>query len=424
MTSQQAATLLFDLALIVAAAHLLGALARRLDQPPVIGEILAGILLGPSLFHGVVPKTLFPMDVRPALTALADIGVAVFMFVVGLELNHRLVRSNRSTALGVSLGSISLAFGLGSLLGLYLWHDHKAPTHLGFVLFVGAAMSITAFPVLARILFDRNMHRTEIGGVALAAAAVGDVVAWCLLAAILAFTDGQRSWHILLLLPYIAIMVLVVRPLLGALVAARKDAKDGRTLTVGLFVVLTVLLLVSGGLTEWFGLHFIFGAFFVGAIVPRSGTERLRAEIRDKATMFSSVLLPVYFAVAGLNVNLAGVGTRGLGELGLILLVAIGGKFVGAFAGARVTGRSTRSSTTLGILMNTRGLTELIILTVGLQLHLLDTGLYSLMVVMAVVTTAMAGPLLRVSYPRRMLDADLLTLPEEWTVESSTAPER
>ena len=422
MTSQQTVQLLLDLALILAAAHLLGAIARRLDQPPVIGEILAGILLGPTLFHGSLSATLFPTAIRPPLTALADIGVAVFMFVVGLEIDHTLLRSKQRTAAGIALGSIVLPFGLGTLLALYLWHYHTAPTHIGFVLFVGAAMSITAFPVLARILTDRGMQRTELGGIAMAAAAMGDVIAWCLLAGILAFTDGQQSWHILLVLPYVPIMLFVVRPLLAKMVTARETtASGGRALTIPMMIVLVLLLLVSGALTEWFGLHFIFGAFFAGAILPRQGTQRLRAELRDRVGMVSGVLLlPVYFAVAGLNVNLSTVGASGLGQLGLILLVAIGGKFVGAYTGARVSGQPGRSSTTLGVLMNTRGLTELIILSVGLQLHLLDTSLYSLMVVMALVTTAMSGPLLRLTYPKRMLDADLLKLPPDWTMEHST----
>lgn len=418
MTSQQTAMLLFGLAVILAAAHLLGALARRFDQPPVIGEILAGILLGPSLFHGALSARLFPVDVRPPLTALADIGVAVFMFVVGLEVDHTLLRAKQRTAVGVALGSMALPFCLGSLLALYLWHDHTAPTRLGFILFVGAAMSITAFPVLARILTDRGMQRTELGGLAMAAAAIGDVVAWCLLAAILALTDGQQSWHILLMLPYIPVMLFVVRPLLGRLTTTRGGTDRG--LTVALLVVLILLVLVSGGLTEWFGLHFIFGAFLAGAIMPRAGTRRLRAEIRDRIGMVSGVLLlPVYFAVAGLNVNLSTVSARGFGELGLVLVVAIGAKFAGGYAGARASGQPGRSAMTLGVLMNTRGLTELIILSVGLQLHLLDTSLYSLMVVMAVITTAMTGPLLRLSYPRRLLDADLLKLPPEWTAENT-----
>jgi Kef-type K+ transport system membrane component KefB len=425
MTSQQAAMLMFDFALILAVAHLLGGLARRFGQPPVVGEILAGILLGPTLFHGAISSTLLSTGIRPALSALAYIGVAVFMFVVGLELDHGLLRSGRATVIGVSVGSIVLPFGLGSLLALYLWSDHKVHTHLGFVLFMGVAMSMTAFPVLSRILHDRGIQRTEIGGLAMAAAAAGDVAAWSLLATIVAFTGGQQSWHILLVLPYIAVMLFVVRPLLGRLMAARTAAggKAGRALTVELLVVLVVVLLASGGLTEWFGLHFIFGAFFAGAIMPREGTELVRREIHDKVGMVSGVLLlPVYFAVAGMNVDLSTVGAKGLGELVLVLLVAIGGKFFGTYAGARISGRSARSSTTLGVLMNTRGLTELIILGVGLQLHLLDTALYSSMVVMALVTTALTGPLLRISYPRQMLDVDLLTIPEALPAKSGSAP--
>jgi Kef-type K+ transport system membrane component KefB len=410
MTSQQTFTLMFDLALILALAHLLGALARRLDQPPVIGEILAGILLGPTLFHGALSRALFPVDVRPALTALADIGVVVFMFVVGLELDHTLVRGNRTRVVWVCVGSIALPLGLGTLLALHLWPDHHAPTRLGFVLFIGVAMSITAFPVLARVLRDRGMHRTEVGGVAMAGAALGDVAVWVLLAAVLACTDGQQSWHILLVLPYLPVMLFGARPLLRRLVAARYA--DGR-LTVGFLVLLVILVLVSGGLTEFFGLHFIFGAFFAGVIMPRQGTERLRAEIRSRVGMVSGVLLlPVYFVVAGLSVNLSTVGVAGLGDLGLILLVAIGGKFVGAYLGSRAGGLPARSATTVGVLMNTRGLTELIILSVGLQLHLLDTSLYSLMVAMAVLTTAATGPLLRLSYPRDLLNADLNALAE------------
>jgi Kef-type K+ transport system membrane component KefB len=422
MTSQQTVVLLLDLALILATAHLLGALARRFDQPPVIGEILAGILLGPTLFHGAMSASLFPTTSRPPLTALADIGVAVFMFVVGLEIDHTLLRSKQRTAAVIALGSIALPFGLGTLLALYLWHHHTAPTHLGFVLFVGAAMSITAFPVLARILTDRGMQRTELGGIATAAAAIGDVIAWCLLAAILAFTDGQQSWHILLVLPYVPIMLFVVRPLLAKTLTARETTTaGGRALTIPMVIVLVLLLLVSGALTEWSGLHFIFGAFFAGAIMPRQGTQRLRAELRERVGMVSGVLLlPVYFAVAGLNVNLSTVGASGLGQLALILLVAIGGKFVGSYTGALVSGQPSRSATALGVLMNTRGLTELIILSVGMQLHLLDTSLYSLMVVMALVTTAMSGPLLRLTYPKSTLDADLLKLPPDWTTEHST----
>ncbi|MGW4749464.1 cation:proton antiporter [Streptomyces sp. NPDC004290] len=417
MTTHQTAMIMMGLAVVLALAHVLGRLARRCGQPAVLGEILAGILLGPTLFHGALSDAVFPTDVRPMLSTLGNLGVALFMFLVGLELDHRLLRGNKRAAVGVSLGSIVCSFGLGAALAVWLWNAHPAGDRLAFVLFLGAAMSITAFPVLARILTDRGIQHTRVGALAMASAAAGDVVAWLLLAAVLTFTGSQDSWQVLLILPYALVMIAVVRPLLGRFLAAREPGVTGagaRGPGAGPLGVLTVLLLVSGALSEWFGLHFIFGAFLAGAIVPRQGTERLRAAVADRFESVTWMLLPAYFTVAGLKVDLSTVDADGLGELGLILLVAIGGKFGGAYLGARATGRPGRSATTLGILMNTRGLTELIILGVGLQLGLLDADLYSLMVVMALVTTAMTAPLLRWSYPREMVDADLRELAAEW----------
>ncbi|OIK02506.1 cation/H(+) antiporter [Streptomyces sp. MUSC 14] len=422
MTTHQTAMIMVGSALILVLAHALGRLARRCGQPAVVGEFLAGILLGPTLFHGALSETLLPLDVRPMLTTLGNLGVALFMFLVGLELDYRMLRGNGRAAAGVAVGSIVCAFGLGVLLALYLWNDHAVGHRPGFLLFIGAAMSITAFPVLARILTDRGIQHTRVGALAMASAAVGDVIAWLLLAAVLTFTGSQNSWRVLLVVPYALAMVGVVRPLLGRLLAApvrgREDLGRGageEGIGAGSLGVLTALLLVSGALTEWFGLHFIFGAFLAGAIVPRHGTERLRVAIKGRFETITWMLLPTYFAVAGLKVDLTAVGGDGLGELGLILLVAVGGKFGGAYLGARVAGQAERSAVTLSILMNTRGLTELIILGVGLQLGLLDTDLYSLMVVMALVTTAMTAPLLRRSYPSRMIDADLRERAEEWT---------
>ncbi|MEU5346136.1 cation:proton antiporter [Streptomyces sp. NPDC020766] len=416
MTTHQTVMIMVGLALILALARVLGRLARWCGQPAVIGEILAGILLGPTLFHGALSETLVPLETRPMLTTLGNLGVALFMFLVGLELDYRLLRGNGRATIGAAVGSIVCAFGLGVLLALYLWNDHAVEHRLGFLLFIGAAMSITAFPVLACILTDRGLQHTRIGALALASAAVGDVAAWLLLAVLLTFTGSQNSWQILLVVPYALAMVWVVRPLLGRLLAApargRRDPEDGAG-EPSARATLTVLLLVSGSLSEWLGLHFIFGAFLAGAIVPRRDTERLRAAIRDRFETIVWMLLPAYFAVSGLKVDLTMAGAAGLGELGLILLVAIGGKFGGAYLGARFAGQSGRSATTLGILMNTRGLTELIILGVGLQMGLLDTELYSLMVVMALVTTAMTAPLLRWAYPSHMIDADLRELAEE-----------
>ncbi|MFF7737526.1 cation:proton antiporter [Streptomyces sp. NPDC007984] len=420
MTSHHTAMIMVGLALILALAHVLGRLARRCGQPAVIGEIVAGVLLGPTLFHGALSETLIPADTRPMLTTLGNLGVALFMFLVGLDLDYRLLRGNGRTTAGVAVGSIVCAFGLGVLLALYLWDDHAVEHRLAFLLFIGTAMSITAFPVLARILGDQGIQRTRIGALALASAAVGDVAAWLLFAALLTFTGSQNSWQVLLVVPYVLAMVWVLRPLLGRLLAApsrgRRDPEDGAVQQgVGAtqLALLTALLLVSGALCEWLGVHFIFGVFLAGAIVPRRGTETLRAAVRDRFETIIWMLLPAYFAVSGLRVDLTTVGGDGLGELGLILLVAIGGKFGGAWLGARFAGQSGRSATTLGILMNTRGLTELIILGVGLQLGLLDTELYSLMVVMALVTTAMTAPLLRWAYPSRMIDADLRELAEQ-----------
>ncbi|MFI8889322.1 cation:proton antiporter [Streptomyces paradoxus] len=420
MTSHQTVMLMVGLALILTLAHLLGRLARRCGQPAVIGEILAGILLGPTLLHGALSETLVPVDTRPMLTALGNLGIALFMFLVGLELDYRLLRGNGRTTAGVAVGSIVCAFGLGVLLALYLWNDHTVEHRLAFLLFIGAAMSVTAFPVLARILTDQGIQHTRIGALALASAAVGDVAAWLLLAALLTFTGSQNSWQVLLVVPYALAMVWVLRPLLGRLLAAptrgRRNREGGdveQGLSATHLATLTALLLVSGALCEWLGVHFIFGVFLAGAIVPRRGTERLRAAVKDRFETIIWMLLPAYFAVSGLKVDLTTVGGDGLGELGLILLVAIGGKFGGACLGARFAGQSGRSATTLGILMNTRGLTELIILGVGLQLGLLDTELYSLMVVMALVTTAMTAPLLRWAYPSRMIDADLRELAEQ-----------
>ncbi|WP_432898250.1 cation:proton antiporter [Micromonospora matsumotoense] len=405
------------LALILGLAHVLGHVARRFGQPAVLGEILAGILLGPTLFHGAISGTIFPADVRPMLSTLGYLGVALFMFLVGLELDHRLLRGNKRAAFGVSVGSMVCSFGLGVLLAVWLWNEHAMGDRLGFLLFIGAAMSITAFPVLARILKDRGIQHTRIGALAMASAAVGDVAAWLLLAAVLTIAGSQSSWQVLLVLPYSIVMVTVVRPLLGRFLVAREPRGTGtgeRGPGAAPLAVLTVLLLVSGALSEWFGLHFIFGAFLAGAIVPRRGTERLRAAVTGRFEAITWVLLPAYFTVAGLKVDLSTVDWTGVGEMGLILLVAIGGKLGGAYLGARLAGQPGRSSATLGILMNTRGLTELIILGVGLQAGLLDTDLYSLMVVMALVTTAMTAPLLRWTYPSRIVDADLRALAEEW----------
>ncbi|MFI2617287.1 cation:proton antiporter [Streptomyces sp. NPDC018584] len=392
MTSHQVQLLFLDVALILMLARSLGALATRIGQPPVVGEILGGILLGPTLFGTFLSDHFFTADVRPLLTALADIGVALFMFVVGLEVEHRALRGRTRISAGAALGSTLFPFGLGVGLAFYLLSGHETDQKTAFVVFIGLSVSVTAFPVLARILTDRGLSRTEIGGIALATAALVDVVAWSALAGVQAVVGGADDyWRAALLLPFAGLLV-ALRPLMRRILAT-PDGKP-RRLTANRIAVVLVGALLSSAATEAMGMHYIFGAFLFGAILPRDGVGALRDDIGERTGQITSLLLPVYFVVAGLKVDLRGVGPDGIVELGVIVLVAVGGKFVGTYAGARSQGLPAQGSATLAALMNTRGLTELVILGIGLQLGLLEPSLYSLMVVMALVTTAMTGPLL------------------------------
>ncbi|MGW4942077.1 cation:proton antiporter [Actinoplanes sp. NPDC004185] len=407
MTSHAVGQLLLGLAVIIVLARALGALARKVGQPPVVGEIIAGILIGPSIFGTLVSDRFFPVDIRPALAGLANVGLVLFMFIVGYELDQTLVRGRQRIAVSVSIGSILAPLGLGAALAWWLADRHGVTDVLPFALFIGAAMAVTAFPVLARIVADRGLVRSEVGGLALASAAVDDVIAWSLLAVVVAVgtADGSLPWHVLAVAPYLFVMFRWVRPLLRRLAAARERA--GR-LTPDVLAVILIGLLVSCYLTEIMGLHAIFGAFVFGAVMPRAGGEALRHEILERLEQVSVLLLlPVFFVVAGLQVDLSTVGGGALLELALILVVAIGGKFAGAYAGARLNRVGARQAGALATLMNTRGLTEIVILSVGLQLAIIDQQIFSMMVVMALVTTVMAGPLLALIYPRRVLERDI-----------------
>jgi len=406
MTDQEVQLFLADLAIIILFARLLGVAAKRIGQPPVVGEIIAGILLGPTLFGGKITTTLFPLTLRPALSALANLGVVLFMFVVGYELDLRLIRGRERVAASVSVSSIILPLSLGAGLGVWLASRHHVRHVLPFALFVGTAMAVTAFPVLARILTDRGMHRTRIGGLALASAAIDDVLAWSLLAVVVAVAGaGGQQLRLLLAPVYAVVMFGLVRPLLRRLVGVYQ--KQGR-LTPNVLATVLVGLFLSSYATDWMGLKYIFGAFLFGIVMPREGAAALRQEILERLEQVSVlVLLPVFFVVSGWNVDLSSVGLSGLVELCLILLVAIAGKFGGAFAGARLAGVGSQRAGVLATLMNTRGLTGIVILAVGLQLGILDKSLYSLMIVMAIVTTAMTGPLLRLIYPDRFVLRDI-----------------
>lgn len=397
--TNQVAILLFDLTLIIVLARVLGTVARKIGQPAVIGEVLAGVFVLPLLITSGIGDGLFPAAVRADLSALATVGVAVFMFVVGMELDADLLRGKGRVAIAVSVGCIVLPLGLGTLLGFHLAGSYQPAQRTGFIVFIAVALSVTAFPVLARILTDRDMQRTPIGSLSLTAAAANDVLAWLLLAVAVAMVGGGGSWQMLLLPPYVAVMVWVVRPLL------RKLLSDDRRPGPGALGAVVAGLLLSAAATEWMGLHLIFGAFLFGVMMPRGSARRL---VHDQVAELNGVLLlPVFFIVAGLRVDLSVFGTAGLGELALILAVAVTGKFLGAVVAARACGMPTRQAAALGALMNTRGLTELVVLSIGADLGLLDARLYTLLVVMALVTTMMAGPLLAVLYPPQAVAADV-----------------
>lgn len=399
MFSHQSTVLLVDVALILLLARVMGAAARRLGQPAVIGEICAGILLGPTIMGGSASGILFPDDVRPILSAIADIGLAMFMFTVGLELNSKAAVSSLRAVLSVSLGSTLVPLGAGIGLAYLLIGNHPSDRPLAFALFMGTAISVTAFPVLARILVDWNLHRTPLGTVALASAAATDLMAWSALAAVVAFAGvgGSHQWLIALVPAYIALMFGVVRPLMRRLATAPRLAGE---ISLGTSSTVVVGILLSGAATAWLGLHLVFGAFLFGVIMPVADGGQWRQELSEQlGRLCRLLLLPVFFAVAGLRVDLSDVGLPGLGEFVLILVVAVAAKFAGTFGAARLHGIRLRESAALATLMNTRGLTELIVLSIGLELGLIDVELYSYMVLVALGTTAMAAPLLRLIYP-------------------------
>lgn len=415
------------LVVIIAVAQVLGYLCRRIGQPAVIGEIVGGILLGPTLFSGTITHALFPADVRPTLANVASLGVGIFMFLVGLHVNDSSLRGQVGIALPVSLGSTAVPFAFGALLSLGMSSEHDGHSAVLFCLFVGTAMSVTAFPVLARILTDRDLIDTPIGNLALGVAAIGDVLAWSLLAVLVALSHGDGApWKVLLVLPFAGFMLGVVRPVLNRFAArpAAAERSAGAEISIGavLVVVLGAALWLSAQATARMGLHLIFGSFLLGIVMPRAGATMLRKRVLPWVERINRiVLLPAFFVVTGLAVNLATMNWDAVGLFVLILLVAVGGKFVGAFGAARLLRVPARYGAVLAVLLNTRGLTELIVLTVGLQTGLLNQRLYSLMVLMALVTTAMAGLLLPVIYPPWRVAQD--RVPREGVLDKSKVGE-
>ena len=407
-------TLLLQVAAIVITARLVGVLFGRIGQPQVMGEIVAGIMLGPSFLGWAAPalyQALFPATSLSYLNALSQVGLLLFMFLLGLEFNTTVIRHLGRAAVLTSNVSIALPFLLGSLLAAYLYPRLADPnvTFPAFALFLGAAMSITAFPVLARILAERRLTRTELGTLALACAAVDDVTAWCILAYIVAYVrSGHQSRPLWITLAGVTVFALVmiygVRRLLRLFHSS--FLRRGRV-TENAMAVLLLLLLLSASMTEWLGIHLLFGAFLYGAILPRD--ENFIHAVSEKLESITLVLLlPLFFAFTGLRTSIGLVrGAEMWMYCLLIIVVAVAGKLGGSALASRAAGVPWRNALALGVLMNTRGLMELVILNLGLDLGVINQTLFSMMVLMALITTFLTTPLLAWINPTRQTERDL-----------------
>ena len=399
--------ILAALAAVIVVGRLLGVVLGWIGQPPVIGEVVAGILLGPSLLGWVcrdwfaMPQSpLLPPEVAPFLGIIAQLGVILYMFLVGVDFNTELLRKQVHAATAISHASILAPFLLGSALALFLF-GRLAPegaNFTSFALFMGVAMAVTAFPVLARILTDRNMSRTELGVLALSCAAVDDVTAWCLLALVAGVVQSQISGALSVIglsLLYIGAMLFVVRPIAGWLI----QRVDGNGLRPTAISVLFGALLLSALATEWIGIHAVFGAFLLGVTIPHD-SQIAKSLSTGLEQMVTVLLLPAFFAYTGMRTQIGLIsGWENWLICGLIIAVASLGKFGGTLAAARFAGLDWRTGSALGILMNTRGLMELIVLNIGLDLGVISPALFAMMVIMALVTTMATAPLLALLEP-------------------------
>jgi Kef-type K+ transport system membrane component KefB len=374
---------------VIVTGRLLARIFERLQQPAVIGEVLAGILLGPSLLGDRLSALVLPPDVAPFLGIISQIGILLYMFIVGLEIDTRLLRHRAHTTIAISHASILVPFVSGAALALLLYPRlaTRDVPFTSFALFLGTAMSITAFPVLARILSDRGLSRTDLGAIAISCAATDDATAWCLLAVVVG-------------------MLFAVRPLARLLVERYARAEQ---LPRSGIAWLVAALLGSTIATETIGIHAIFGAFMLGAVIPRDSsiTRTFTAQLADVVTV---LLLPAFFAFTGMRTRIDLVtGVPAWLMCGAIILVATFGKFGGTLLAGRLTGLGWRQAAALGTLMNTRGLMELIVLNIGLDLHVITPGLFSMMVLMAIVTTLTTAPVLRLLGERTWNDADAVS---------------
>lgn len=394
------ALLLAQIITIIIVARILGWLSLKIGQPAVIGEIVAGILLGPSFAGAFLPAfstALFPVQSLGNLQFLSQIGLILFMFIVGMELDIKTLKNRAEDAVLISHASIILPFTLGLGLAFFIYTSFAPPgiPFLSFGLFMGVAMSITAFPVLARIVHDRGIQKTPLGVISITCAAVDDVTAWSLLAAVVAVAKAgsllSTVFTLLLALLYILVMLKIIKPFLNRVGDLHSSRENLSKPVVAIFLC---TLIISAYFTEIIGLHALFGAFVAGTIMPDNARFKnlLIEKIEDVAVI---LLLPLFFVFTGLRTQIGLINDMNLlGVTGLIILVAVTGKFVGGALAARFVGQNWQNSLSIGALMNTRGLMELVVLNIGYDLGILTPEIFSMMVIMALLTTFMTGPAL------------------------------
>jgi Kef-type K+ transport system membrane component KefB len=398
--SHPLAILILQIISIIVVSRFFGFIFHKIGQPTVIGEIVAGIILGPSVVGMFFPEFsvfLFPKESLPNLQFLSQVGLILFMFVIGMELDPKMIRNQANDAVVISHASIIFPYFLGMGLAYYLY-DGYAPANTdftSFALFMGIAMSITAFPVLARVIQERDLTQTRLGIIAITCAAADDVTAWCILAAVIAIVKAgsfvSAIYTIGLALVYVAAMIFVLRPILkkvGDIYSARE------TINKTIVAISFLVLLISAYIAEIIGIHALFGAFLAGVIMPPNFNFRriMMSKIEDVSLV---LLLPLFFVFTGLRTQIGLLNQSHLWMVcGWIIITAVVGKFGGSAIAARFVGQSWKESLSVGALMNTRGLMELIVLNIGYDLGVLSAEVFAMMVIMALVTTFMTGPAL------------------------------
>lgn len=394
------AILLGQIITIIVVARFFGWIFKKIGQPSVIGEIIAGIFLGPSVVGMYFPEfslALFPVESLGNLQFLSQIGLILFMFVIGMELDLKVLKNKANEAVVISHASIIIPFALGISLAYFIYYKFapQGVEFLSFSLFMGIAMSITAFPVLARIVQERGIHKTKLGSIVITCAAADDITAWCLLAAVIAIVKAgtfESSLYVIgLAILYVLLMLFIVKPFFKRVGDLYSNSEN---LSKPVAAIFFLTLIISSYLTEVIGIHALFGAFMTGVIMPDVSKFRniFIEKVEDVALI---LLLPLFFVFTGLRTQIGLINDPYLWKVtGFIILVAVVGKFVGSALAARFVGQNWKDSLTIGALMNTRGLMELVVLNIGYDLGVLTSEIFTMMVIMALVTTFMTGPAL------------------------------